>query len=215
MRRAAQIIVSVNGLNAASSPLLRSGGEVFAEKSLPLPLGYFRPGLNRIEIQAQLPRIEDASCAPLTAIGAEKRFLFLNSTQIRFPALAGIARMPDLEVMATSAFPFVGGRLRPKLYVPGPDPDSISASATLAARLAASAGQPVNFRFTVTPPARGSGATLVIAPGKSLDDAVAQAVGLARLCCAAVGANARPLRRPRRCQAFQTSLAPGCCCPGR
>ena len=174
----AQIIVSINGRNAVSSSLPRSQGDVFKENTLPLPLGYFRPGLNRIEIEAQLPAVEDAACDPLAAIAGKKRFLFLDSTQIRIPDLARIGRMPDLAVTATGGFPFIGGSKQPKLYMPSPDRDSIAAAATLAGRMAASAGRPIDFRFTVTPPPVGSGATLVMTNARNLDDATASAVGL-------------------------------------
>jgi hypothetical protein len=174
----AQIIVSINGRNAVSAPLPRSQGEVFKEKTLPLPLGYFRPGLNRIEIEAQLPAAEDSACDPLASIADRKRFLFLDSTQIRIPDLARIGRMPDLAVTATGGFPFIGGARQPKLYIPSPDRDSIAAAATLAGRMAASAGRPIDFRFTTTPPPVGSGATLVVAGAGALDDSLASALGL-------------------------------------
>ena len=174
----AQLIVSINGRNAVSASMPRVGGEIFKDRSLPLPLGYFRPGLNRIEIEAQLPAPEDAACDPLASIAAKKRFLFLDSTTLRIPELARIGRMPDLAVTATGGFPFIGGKKQPKLYMPSPDRESIAAAATLAGRMAASAGRPIDFRFTVTPPAVGSGSTLVIASGRGLDDTLAGAVGV-------------------------------------
>ncbi|MGO9392719.1 cellulose biosynthesis cyclic di-GMP-binding regulatory protein BcsB [Rhodoblastus sp.] len=174
----AQIIVSINGRNAVSASLPRSQGEVFKEKTLPLPLGYFRPGLNRIEIEAQLPAAEDSACDPLASIANRKRFLFLDSTQIRIPHLARIGRMPDLAVTATGGFPFIGGAKQPKLYIPSPDRDSIAAAATLAGRMAASAGRPIDFRLTLTAPPVGSGATLVVTGAGALDDSLAATLGV-------------------------------------
>ncbi len=174
----AKIIVAINGRNAVSAPMSNSHGEVFTDKTLPLPLGFFRPGLNRIEIQAQLSDAADAACEPLSAIAGDKRFLFLDSTTLRVPRLARIGRMPDLAVTASGGFPFIGGTKQPKLYAPSPDTSSIAAAATLAARIAASAGRPIDFRFTVTPPPVGSGATLVVAAAGQIDPATARAVGL-------------------------------------
>ena len=174
----AQIIVSINGRNAVSASLPRAQGDVFKENTLPLPLGYFRPGLNRIEIAAELPKADDGVCDPLAAIADKKRFLFLDTTQIRIPQLARIARVPDLAVTATGGFPFIGGVKQPKLFMPKPDRESIGAAATLAGRMAASAGRPIDFRFTMTPPAVGSGATLVVASASAIDDSIASAVGL-------------------------------------
>ncbi len=174
----AKIIVAINGRNAVSVPLSNSHGEVFTDKTLPLPLGFFRSGLNRIEIQAQLSNAADAACDPLSAIAGNKRFLFLDSTTLRIPRLARISRVPDLAVTASGGFPFIGGTKQPKLYAPSADTSSIAAAATFAARIAASAGRPIDFRFTVTPPPVGSGATLIVAAAGQLDPATARAVGL-------------------------------------
>ncbi|MCI4678432.1 cellulose biosynthesis cyclic di-GMP-binding regulatory protein BcsB [Rhodoblastus acidophilus] len=174
----AKIIVAINGHNAVSAPLSNARGAVFKDKTLPLPLGFLRPGLNRIEIQAQLPTAADAACDPLAAIANKKRFLFLDSTTIRIPQLARIGRVPDLAVTASGGFPYIGGGKQPKLYAPSPDIHSIAAAATFAARMAASAGRPIDFRFTTAPPAVGSGATLVVAAAGQLDFATARALGL-------------------------------------
>ena len=178
LARNAQIIVSINGRNAVSAALPRAQGAVFKENTLPLPLSYFHPGLNRIEIAAELPAVGDAACDPLAVVANKKRFLFLDSTRIRIPDLARIGRAPDLAVTATGGFPYIGGGRQPKLYVPAPDRNSIGAAATLAGRMAAAAGRPIDFRFTTTPPPIGSGATLVVASAAALDDAIASAVGL-------------------------------------
>ena len=176
----AKLIVAVNGRNVVSAALQRSSGDLFKQNTLPLPLGFFRPGLNRVEIQAQLPNAADAACDPLNALSPAKRFLFLDSTRIRIPRLARIARMPDLAVTATGGFPFIGGDKQPKLFMPAPDRNLIGAAATLAGRIAASAGRPIDFRFVTKPPPVGSGATLVVASAAQLDPQVARVVGLDR-----------------------------------
>jgi cellulose synthase operon protein B len=166
----AQVIVAINGRNAVSAALPRADGDVFKDMTLPLPLGELRPGLNRIEIFAQLPMESDANCDPLSVIQGGKRFLFLDSTSIEIPNLARIGRVPDLSVTATGAFPYLGGERRPNLFTPSPDRESIGAAATIAARMAASAGATIPFRFTTTPPAIGAGATLMVAPANRIDD---------------------------------------------
>jgi hypothetical protein len=178
LARGAQILVSINGRDAVSAPLLSNGGGVFKDKTLPLPLGFFRPGLNRIEIAAQVPTPEDATCDSTKALEAKKRFLLLESTQLRLPDLARIGRAPDLGVTATGGFPFIGGAKQPKMFMPSPDRDSIAAAATLAGRMAASAGRPIDFRFTLTPPPEGSGATLAFLDARTLDDETAKKFGV-------------------------------------
>ncbi len=180
LTNAAQIIVSVNGRNAVNQKLPKSGGDVFKQNPIPLQLGHLRPGLNRIEIEAQVPIAEDEACDPLTAINSRKRFLLLDTTEFELPRIARIARVPDLAITATGGFPFSSSIMRPQLYVPVPDRNSIAAAATMAAHLAISTGAPINFRFTVVKPAAGSGPTLVMAPFLSLDADTMASVGLKR-----------------------------------
>lgn len=179
LTNAAQIVVSVNGRNAVSQKLPKSSGEVFKQNPIPLQLGHLRPGLNRVEIEAQVPVSEDESCDPLAAINGRKRFLFLDTSEIELPRIARIARVPDLAITATGGFPFIGG-LRPNLYVPAPDRHAIAAAATLAAHLAIAAGRTIDFRFVVTRPPIGSGPTLVIAPFTTIDADMMTSVGLRR-----------------------------------
>ncbi len=180
LTNAAQIIVSVNGRNAVNQKMPKSGGDVFKQNPIPLQLGHLQPGLNRIEIEAQVPVAEDEACDPLAAINGRKRFLFLDSTEFELPRIARIARVPDLAITATGGFPFTGGSMRPNLYLPTPDRHAIAATATMAAHLAIAAGAPIDFRFMVTRPAPGSGPTLMMAPFMSLDADTMASVGLRR-----------------------------------
>ena len=174
----AQIVVSVNGRNAVSVKLAKSAGDVFTKNPIPLPLGAMRPGLNRVEIEAQVPIAKDSSCDPLAAISGAKRFLLLDSTEIELPRIARIARMPDLSVTTTGAFPFVGGGARPKILVPAPDRETIGAAATIAAHMAIMAGRPIDFEITGVVPPKGSGAVLVVSGANMLDPALLRAAGL-------------------------------------
>lgn len=177
LTNAAEIVVNINGRNAVSYKLPKTAGDVFKQNEVPLPLGLMRPGLNRIEVEAMVPSESDASCDPLDAIKARKRFLFLDTTELVLPQIARIARMPDLAVTSTGGFPYTASSVQPKLYVPAPDRDTIGAAATIAARMAVSAGRALDFRFTVTVPPKGSGATLVVGAAKSIDPSVISATG--------------------------------------
>lgn len=178
LTNASQIIVSVNGRNAVSMKLPKSDGDVFKNSPIPLQLGHLRPGLNRIEIQAQVPAPEDKACDPLAVIGGRNRFLLLDSTELVLPKIARIARSPDLAVTTTGGFPFTTKDARPILFVPDADPHAISASATIAAHLSMAAGKVIKFRFTTKRPRNGSGATLVIAPHANLETKLITALGL-------------------------------------
>jgi hypothetical protein len=160
----AQIVVKVDDRTAVSLNLVKASGDVFRDNPLPLPLGFLKPGLNRIEIEAHVPTSGDADCDPLAALRAAKRFLFLDETEIELPQIARIARMPDLAVTASGGFPYAGATGLPKLYMPSLDADAIGAAGTLVAHLAIAAGRPIHFEIVGAPPGPGQGPTLAIAP---------------------------------------------------
>lgn len=178
LTNASQIVVSVNKRNAVSLQLGKESGHVFQRNPIPLQLGHLRPGLNRIEIAAQLPAPEDKACDPLSSINSRKRFLLLNATKFTLPKIARIARVPDLAITATGGFPFTLKKQRPNLYVPAPDAASISAAATLASQMAIAAGKPIDFRFVVKKPKPGSGVTLAVAPYSAIDASLLDALGV-------------------------------------
>ncbi|MFZ9501480.1 MAG: cellulose biosynthesis cyclic di-GMP-binding regulatory protein BcsB [Beijerinckiaceae bacterium] len=178
LARGAQIVVSVNGRNAVSFKLAKASGEAFKHNPMPLPLGSMQPGLNRIEIEAHLPAESDEQCDPLVAASGGNRFLILDDTQIEIPRIARIARMPDLSVTATGAFPFSHAGARPMLAILSPSRETVSAAATLAAHLAIAAGGMIDFRLSLTEPARGEGPALVVGPANALSDESLRRVGL-------------------------------------
>jgi hypothetical protein len=174
----AQLVMKVNDRTAVSLALLKGSGDVFKDNPLPIPLGFLRPGLNRIEIEAHVPTNDDGSCDPLSAINANNRFLFLDSTEIEMPAIARVGRMPDLAVTATGGFPYSGAVKRPKLFLPSFDRKSIGAAATMVAHLAIAAGRPVDFEITMSPPGKGKGPTLAVAPLDHLEPTLLEKLDL-------------------------------------
>ena len=174
----AHMVVSVNGRNAVSLKLPKSAGDVFTKNPIPLPLGAMRPGLNRVEIEALVPMASDSACDPLAAISGAKRFLLLDSTEIEMPRIARIARMPDLAVTTTGAFPFVAEGMRPKIVAPAPDRETIGAAATIAAHMAIMAGRPIDFQLMGALPQKGSGSVLVVGAANVLDPSLLRAAGI-------------------------------------
>jgi len=172
----AQIFVEINGSRAGSTPLARSGGESFRRRSLFLPLRLLRPGLNRIVLAAELPRDADRSC-PADTAAAPERLALLASTRLTVPALARVARQPDLAATLSAGFPYAEASRRPTLSVPAPDRDTMAAAATLAARLGYAAGHALPFRFAAGRTAI-TGPTLVVSPAPRLDAPTVTAAGL-------------------------------------
>ena len=147
--RGSQILVAVNGRDAASLPLGNPYGDIFRGRPIAVPLTHLRPGLNHIQIEAQLPSGTDAACEAAATLAAKKRFVLLDSTTVEMPSIARIARLPALSATAVSGFPYVASRGGGSLYLPHPDADSVSAAATFLARSALSAGVPLGARVSL------------------------------------------------------------------
>ncbi|TXM67586.1 cellulose biosynthesis cyclic di-GMP-binding regulatory protein BcsB [Methylobacterium sp. WL69] len=173
----ARVIVDVNGRNAASVPLAYGKGELFEDSAIPLPLNLWRPGLNQIDISAQVPTEADRTCDTLSPGSTQARFLMLQKTRIVVPRLARGVRNPDLAAVKGGAIPFVSATGRPRLVLPTPDRDSAAAAAVIAARLAIAAKRVIDFEVT-SDQQTGHGPTLVVAPARALDPATIATVGL-------------------------------------
>jgi len=173
----ARIIVDVNGRNAASVPLAYANGELFEDSAVPLPLSLWRPGLNRIDISAQVPTGADRACDTLRPGSTQARFLILQKTRIVIPRLARGVRNPDLAAVKGGAIPFVAAGGQPRLVLPTPDRDSAGAAAVIAARLAIAAKRIIDFEVT-SDAEGGRGPALVVAPARALTPATIASVGL-------------------------------------
>ena len=173
----ARILVDLNGRNAASVPLPQTRGEVFENTTIPLPLGLWRPGLNRVEISAQVPTPGDATCAASTSESKRERFLFLDRTTLSVPNLARAARIPDLAATTSGGAPFLEDGKRPRLVLPVLDRDTVAAGAMIAARLASAAGRVIDFELA-TEAQSGTGPTLMVAPVRAVAPATLTGLGL-------------------------------------
>ncbi len=175
--RNARVLVSINGANAAMQPLSRSGARDLSLNRMFLPLGLMRPGVNRIDITAELPAPGDAACT--RGAGAEaNRLQLLDRSELTLPKVARIGRAPDLAMTVAGGFPFLQGGARPILFVPNPDRATMSAAATLAARIAVAGRRPLDLTFTTTAPALDAGEVLMVSPAPTLDPKLMQAAGL-------------------------------------
>ena len=174
-----QVLVAVNGRNAASVALPNPSGDVFRHNEILVPLGLLRPGANRIEILAQVPNKSDVACdASELAMRDAKRFLLLSNTEIRFPAIARTGRLPDLTPTAAAGFPYAGAQAQPTLYVPLPNRESLSAAVTIGVRMAAAAETLIPFTLKIEPMGSPQSHTLMVAPARALDPIAMNAIGL-------------------------------------
>ncbi|MBV1702860.1 MAG: cellulose biosynthesis cyclic di-GMP-binding regulatory protein BcsB [Hyphomicrobiales bacterium] len=174
----AQIVISVNDKIAVGSPLSHSNGELFKGRRIGFPLGMLQPGLNKITIEAQVGDESDKKCEPWNEVRAQKRFLLLDDSELIIPGIARVALSPNLAVTATGGFPYANLKAPPHLYVPKPDPETLSATATVIARMAVSAGRMIDFRLVTQPPRLGDGAALLIGAANSFSSEALKASGL-------------------------------------
>ena len=175
--RDARILVSINGADAAMQPLARSGARDLSLNRMFLPLSLMRPGVNRIDITAELPAARDPACIHGAGVEAS-RLQILDRSELTLPKVARVARAPDLSMTAAGGFPFLQEGARPILFVPNPDRSTMSSAATRAARIAVAGRRPVDFTFTMTAPALDAGDVLMVSPAPTLDPQLMQAAGL-------------------------------------
>lgn len=173
----AQIRIEVNGRNGASVALANGSGGVFRHNEIFVPLGLLKAGRNRIEILAQLENAADTACDAMVRAGREgSRFLLLDSSEIRFPAIARVGQQPDLRATMSGGFPYASSP-RPSLHVPVPDRAAMAAALTLAVHTGVAARAIVRFAFAPSLPS-ATGDALIVAPVQALDPALMTPIGL-------------------------------------
>ncbi|WP_340160897.1 cellulose biosynthesis cyclic di-GMP-binding regulatory protein BcsB [uncultured Hoeflea sp.] len=170
LKPTSQLLVRVNDQIVKSLPMRDTGGEVFSGRKLELPLRAFRPGRNQIELLAELERPADDACVFAERDDSVPRFILLDTTEIRVPALARVARLPELAALAGSAYPYAGTNAV-NVHVLQPDAGSISTALTVLAKMSNSAKTPLLAQFNFGPPKAGAeGNALVVASRQATDE---------------------------------------------
>ncbi|MDK9696641.1 MAG: cellulose biosynthesis cyclic di-GMP-binding regulatory protein BcsB [Siculibacillus sp.] len=176
--RAARLTVRVDGKQAAGAPIVAPRGEVFDGRTLTIPLSAFKPGHNRIEIEAAVPAAADRTCDASTQIGGPARFLFVDRSELVFPSFARLARLPDLSATASGVLGRLAEESRPSLHVPHPDGAALSAAATFSTRVAIAAGRVDVPTIVFRNPAVDASSAIVVGALSDLPSTVVGAVGL-------------------------------------
>lgn len=176
--RTSRLTVRVNGRQAAGAPIVAPRGEIFTDRTLQLPLSAFRPGHNRIEIEAAVATAADKTCDPAVQIDGPKRFLFVDRTELVFPTFARLTRLPDLAATASGVLALLPEETRPTVHVPHPDFAALSAAATLATRMAVASGRVDPTRLVFRNPAVDTASAIVVGALADLPATVIGAVGI-------------------------------------
>lgn len=173
-----KFIVRVNGVTATGFALSKFNGHVFQNKMLRLPLSSFKPGVNQIELEAQLANASDKSCDPVAQITGTKRFVMSGKSYIQFPRLAHLARLPDLSGTISAGFPYmVEGVAQPTVIsVPSGGYTELSAAAGFTTRLAIKSGQALDFKLRYTAPTPDTANAIIIGTFEKLPREIAESI---------------------------------------
>lgn len=177
LTRDAALVVRVNGVIDGVLGLDRSGGATLQDQTIHMPLTAFRPGRNRIEIEAQVPARSDLECDTLASIGAKERFLILGTSRLSIPPLARIAQFPGLSSTFVSGFR-VTRDTNPDVFMPRATPIMVGAAATLLANAALRGRQPTDAAVVRDRPRGGTGSAIVLATAADVPPGVLTASGI-------------------------------------
>ena len=158
-----QFLVRVNDRVVTSFPFRNTDGETFNHKRIEMPLRAFRPGVNRVELLAEVPSAADAACKPGERGDNKPRFMLMKESALEVPSLARIGRLPDLGAFSGNAYPYNSGKPF-AVMIDKPGDVAVSTALTTVTRLALAAGRPVKAHLIVGQPTEGmQGNVLVIA----------------------------------------------------
>ncbi len=105
-----QMLVRVNDVVINAFPFRNTDGQNFDEKLIELPLRAFRPGVNRVEMLAELPaRLRQGLRARRPGRGQAALYP-ARQDQLQRSELARVTRLPDLGAMAGAAYPYGDGK---------------------------------------------------------------------------------------------------------
>ena len=141
----AQMHVALNGETVSTIGL---GGSRIGEingQVLPISLSAFRPGLNTLTIDAELPTTSDKTCAPLHVSDGGRLRLIGNTSYLQIPNIARVGRFPDLAMLPAA----IDGRKPGETTVDvlAGDGAALNAAGTFLAKLAFSGNRLIRARL--------------------------------------------------------------------
>ena len=140
---------------------------------------HFRPGDNKISIEADLRTQADSVCAPGATASTSSRFVLFDSSEMVMPAFARIGRTPNLAAIAGTGAPYSRSAGPVALVVDNAQPQVLSAAVSLMARLSAAAGRPIPIDVTAVPAAITDRDAVFVGAASQIPAAVLSQVGIA------------------------------------
>lgn len=161
--------VFVNGSFRSAISLQNPQGEAASGYEVRLPARAFKPGQNRISLEAELSKDQQGACAARN--DRHLAFMVENSSLVRLPNAKRFVELPNLKTLSESGFPYTKVSEQPfTVRVADTSSETVAAAWTLVARLAQINGDEfrgVDFRFDNEP---GNTHTLLIGPRRALSD---------------------------------------------
>lgn len=136
------IDVYVNDNIAATVPITNAGGAILRKLPVSVTMRHFRPGANKVAIEAVLVTAADATCAPGATGEQDSRFVLFDTSAFEMPRFARMARLPDLSRTAGTGFPYNRSATPIPIMVDTSEVASLSTAATILARMSLAAGRP-------------------------------------------------------------------------
>ncbi len=135
-----------------------------------LPLQFFRPGFNDIQLEALMPTAADEQC-DLTAATSGPRLTIADSSELVVPHFARIATSP--QITPTLGFDAAAAAPEADIYLGRADQDSVAQALTLAANMAARDHSPGLVRINLDEPSPADRPGIVIGALPDLPNALA------------------------------------------
>ncbi|GEO87011.1 MULTISPECIES: cellulose biosynthesis cyclic di-GMP-binding regulatory protein BcsB [Alphaproteobacteria] len=158
------IDVYVNGQIASTEAITARDGGIFRHLPILVTMRHFKPGLNHIDIEANVTTQADITCAPGAPASRTARIAIFDTSEFHMPDFARIGQRPNLAAMSWLGFPYGEGALPTSLYMNRIDADMLSASATLLAKIAMAAGRPISLDITTSISSVGNHNAIFIGP---------------------------------------------------
>ena len=173
------INIYVNGSIAVSIPLSTQGGAIMEQLPVPLTMRHFKPGLNNVDVVANLLTAEDQACPVVTRVDAKPRFALYGTSRLVVPDFARIAQRPNLRALAGTGYPY-GLKSDPTpIFLERSDAPMLSVAADLLGRMAQTAGRTVPVSFTTSVDATAQQDAIFIGAINSIPPSVLSQVNVA------------------------------------
>lgn len=136
------IDIYVNDNIAATVPITNAGGAILRKLPVSVTMRHFRPGANKIALEAVLMTAADATCTPGATGKQDSRFVLFDTSAFEMPRFARMAQLPNLARTGGTGFPYNRSATPVPVMVDTTEVASLSTAATILGKMSLAAGRP-------------------------------------------------------------------------